>query len=310
MEPDNRDTAPSHLAMEVVWPLHRRHYLCVPEEAVRAVAPAAEKSGNRYQDPPPRHAAEERIMADMTDKDAHDLDSSPAPEVVPADQITDVPEPRGRQARALAVSALLAGACCTRVRVGRVLGISTRTLGRDLDDAPQVGRLGDAPVVERAAALIAESASRGSTSAERDAAHTWLREEAAGVPRAIRPRPQTPPRAHAPDGTATPRRTARRNGRGLVRRPEADVDVEAQTVPSPTWSPDQVNTLRRDQRRILGRSLVIHSVLAGDLRLFADEASREPCSVSQTLAELLDDITEAARHIGEILDGPVDQASP
>ena len=55
---------------------------------------------------------------------------------------------------------------------------------------------------------------------------------------------------------------------------------------------DQVDALQRQQQRILYRALLINTVLE-------DETARVPLAAA--LADLLDDISEAARTIGTLL---------
>ena len=77
-----------------------------------------------------------------------------------------------RQGRALAVHAFLHGAQCGDRRVGELLGVCRRTAGRDRARAPMT----TPPILERAQALVAASADRGSTPQERAAAAAWLNE--------------------------------------------------------------------------------------------------------------------------------------
>src|SRR5262245_12976188 len=87
---------------------------------------------------------------------------------IPVDEDPTVPaDTRRAPGRALAVQALLSGARCDPARVSDLLGVSPRTVGRDR--AITRGRH-DGPLVEGARSLIAETAARGSTSEEREAA--------------------------------------------------------------------------------------------------------------------------------------------
>jgi hypothetical protein len=65
--------------------------------------------------------------------------------------------------------------------------------------------------------------------------------------------------------------------------------------PHADFALDQVDELTRQQQRILRRSAVIHYVLA------AEKQSGQPLTLGDALAELLADITEAARTIGTLL---------
>ena len=122
---------------EVVWPLHRWHYLSV------------------MSDPPLSH------------------DPPVAPRVPPRTTAADTgPAPPAAigQARGLAARALQCGAGCTQIRTSALLGVSRRQIGRETDAAPVPAP----PVVEGARMCLAETASRGSTVEERDAATVWL----------------------------------------------------------------------------------------------------------------------------------------
>ena len=68
--------------------------------------------------------------------------------------------------------------------------------------------------------------------------------------------------------------------------------VTADHAPAPLT---QVDALRRQQQRILHRSALIDYVLA------AEKQGGETLTMGDALAELLADITEAARTIGTIL---------
>jgi hypothetical protein len=69
----------------------------------------------------------------------------------------------------LATRALQAGANCSQQRVSELLGVSRRTLSRTVDP-DFVAALLDATVVEQARTYLVDSASRGSTPEEREAA--------------------------------------------------------------------------------------------------------------------------------------------
>ena len=113
-------------SLEVVWPLHKWHYLT---------------------------------------PDLIDMSSTPE------NDDTDSVHPA--TSRDLAARALLAGADCTQERIAELLDTSRRTVGR-MVDADVLAALQDATVVTETRTLIADSASRGSTAAEREAADAWL----------------------------------------------------------------------------------------------------------------------------------------
>ena len=90
--------------------------------------------------------------------------------------------------------------------------------------------------------------------------------------------------------------------RVLSRRPHRPVTPRNGAAPSTTDTPGceapplpQVDALRRQQQRILHRSALIDYVLA------AEKRGGETLTMGDALAELLADITEAARTIGTIL---------
>ena len=73
-------------------------------------------------------------------------------------------------------------------------------------------------------------------------------------------------------------------------------DAPATTAPAVHPAPSlDVAALRRQQQRILHRSALIDYVLA------AEKRGGEPLTMGDALAELLADITEAARTIGTLL---------
>jgi hypothetical protein len=77
--------------------------------------------------------------------------------------------------RDLAARALVAGAACTQQRVSELLETSRRSVGRAVDSdlmaVPQ-----NSSVVAKARTVLSESARRGSTPEERQAAEAWLME--------------------------------------------------------------------------------------------------------------------------------------
>ena len=125
---------------EVVWPLHRRHWLS-----------ALDDPGSPDPEfPSPAMAASALTSADPSR-----------------------PSPSGRD---LVARALLAGAGCAPQRVSELLGVSRRTLGR-MADADLTAARHEAPLVDQARTWLVDSASRGScTAEERDAAIAWLRD--------------------------------------------------------------------------------------------------------------------------------------
>ena len=118
--------------------------------------------------------------------------------------------------RELAVRALLAGADCLQQRVSDLLGVSRRTIGR-MADADLSAMLRDPQALEGARTCLADTASRGSTAEEREAAVAWLRERGprrtpGGAGAGVTP----PPPGPRPGAGRRPRRGngAHRNGNG------------------------------------------------------------------------------------------------
>jgi hypothetical protein len=217
--------------------------------------------------------------------------------------------------KALAARALLATPDGTQQRVSDLLGVSRRTIGR-LAEADFSAALRDKQVLDDARTYLQDTASRGSTAAERAAAAAWL-EEAAREEHQVpvtqaatkpvvehhverTPAATTPP-VSSPVVNPTPRGLARRPDHTTARRnastpsPATTLPVEAGTgVPTPEPLPP-IDALRRQQQRILHRSALIDYVLA------AEKRGGETVTMGDALAELLADITEAARTIGTIL---------
>ena len=222
--------------LEVVWPLHRSHYLSVPD--------AGRVNMTAVEEPPP-------------------LIATPG--------------------RELAVRALLAGPGVSQQRVSDLLGVSRRTIGR-MAEADLSTAVRDPQVLEGARTCLAETASRGITVEERAAAGAWLEAAARdGHPVARAPAARRPagPRSKAvprPSRTGTPR--------------TGSVTATAPPAPPPLL---QVDALRRQQQRILHRSELGEYVLATATR------GGEPLTMGEALADLLGDITDAARTIGTIL---------
>ena len=126
--------------------------------------------------------------------------------------------------QALAARALLAGAGCTHARVGVLLDTSRRRIGRlvatDLTKA-----LHEAAVLAQARGCLTASATRGSTSEERNAAEAWLLQAerdgrpAAPASAATTATPRTRPSAGPAHGAGkTPRAVAKPAPRRAVPR--------------------------------------------------------------------------------------------
>ena len=115
-------------------------------------------------------------------------------------------------------------------------------------------------------------------------------------PEVVRGRPApapAPARGRRPGDPDTPETTHARRPPERVTRQGAGGDGRAG---APASLPcDQVHALRRQQQRILHRSALIDYVLA------AEKRGGEPLTMGDALAELLADITEAARTIGTLL---------
>jgi len=85
-------------------------------------------------------------------------------------------EELGRQARALAVHALIHGAGCSQNRAAALLDVSRQTGASDAH-VGIAGTLGDARVVDAAHAVLVQTAARGSLAREREDARDWLIEQ-------------------------------------------------------------------------------------------------------------------------------------
>jgi hypothetical protein len=159
--------------LEVVWPLHRWHYLSP-------------------------------MLADA----GIDMNTEPESSTVP-------PAPARRPvatSRDLATRALQAGANCSQQRVSDLLAVSRRTLSRTVDP-DVVAALHDADVVKQARTYLADTASRGSTAEEREAAAAWL-VDARRDDQLVKP-------LHQRTSVRRPAaiRAGNRNGGGPVKRP-------------------------------------------------------------------------------------------
>jgi hypothetical protein len=228
--------------------------------------------------------------------------------------------------KALAVRGLIGGGCLQQ-RVSDLLGVSRRTIGR-LADADCSIALHDPQLLEGARTCLEDTVRRGSTVEEREAAAAWLREAARDehqvevkslgnghqpertVPKAVAVKPlvsisrNRKARVHAHRPT---RNGAPRNGSGNPQKvPPGNLTARAvipdPPAPAPLIHVDDVDALRRQQQRILHRSALITYVLAAETRTGA------PLTLGDTLAELLEDIAEAARTIGTLL--PTTNARP
>lgn len=218
-----------------------------------------------------------------------------------AETVTADPAPLAATGRELAARALVATAC-TQQRVSELLETSRRSVGR-AGETDLVAALQDPTVVAEARTLLAASADRGSTRQERAAAETWLvqalRDERpnarlsrgptagrrtktpapkAGAKAAGRPKHGTPPASPTPG------------------RPQHPVRVRDEPAPSTRAAPGlPLDALERQQQRILHRTQVIDYVLV------AEQRNGATLTLGDALAELLDDISDAARTIGTIL---------
>jgi hypothetical protein len=184
--------------------------------------------------------------------------------------------------RELAARALLARPDCSQHRVSDLLGVSRRTIGR-MAEADLSAALRDPQVLEVARTCLEETASRGSTAEEREAAVAWLEDAARDE--------------HQVEQAQAARRPATRRPLPVHRstRPGVRRNGSATSTVTPPAPLTQVDALRRQQQRILHRSALIDYVLA------AEKRGGETLTMGDALAELLADITEAARTIGTLL---------
>jgi hypothetical protein len=212
-----------------------------------------------------------------------------APRVLDTDPCLTTSVAAATRGRELAVRALLA-AGCVQQRVAELLDTSRRSVGR-MVEADVTAALRDADVVAQARTCLADTASRGSTDEEREAAEAWL-------VHALRDDQQVA-QFHQRISVRRPAATARvairagtRHGGGTVKRPAA---TPATPGPPPAvFAHDQLDTLTRQQQRILHRSALIDYVLT------AERQSGQTLTMGDALVELLADITEAACTIGTI----------
>ena len=151
--------------------------------------------------------------------------------------------------------------------------------------------LRDPQALEGARTCLAETASRGSTAEEREAAVAWLEhvardEHQAARVQALRRRPPGP----RPGAGRRPSRNGALTATAMARGSHDFTAAPHAPPPLP-----QVEALRRQQQRILHRSALVDYVLAAETR------GGGPLTMGDALAELLADITEAARTIGALL---------
>jgi hypothetical protein len=207
---------------------------------------------------------------------------------------------------ALAVRALLGG-LCSQQRVSDLFGVSRRTIGR-LAEAEDSTAMRDPQRLECARTCLEETAGRGSTIEERDSAAAWLavtaRDAHQGAVTASRHVQQPDRPLLKPDRpkTAAPRPVSPSRGRKArvhVRRPPRTgahrAAASTAVIPDPPAPRIPVDALRRQQQRILHHSTIVNYILMAETR------SGAPLTMGDALAELLGDISEAARTIGTIL---------
>jgi len=155
------------------------------------------------------------------------------------------------------------------------LASGIRNVGRTVD-ADVLAALQDATVIAEARTLLAESASRGSTLEEREAAEAWLT-------RVVRDEHQV---EHE--------HRRRRRRKAVVMKPMGRPKNGRRHVDA-AWSPTTLEALERQQQRILHRTAVLEYVLT------AEQRNGAHLTLGDALTELLTDISEAARSIGTIL---------
>lgn len=251
-----------HLSeLEVVWPLHRSHYL----------SPALAEAG-----------------IDMN-PEPDSLEATATPSLPAATTTEPLVAAHGKLSRGrnLAARALLARGCLQK-RVAELLHTSRRSVGR-MVEADVTDALRDADMVAQARTCLADTMSCGSTPEEREAAEAWL-------VHALRD-DQHAERFHR--RTASRRPVIKRNGAGgSVKRPALIPVTHDASRPSPppaAFPCEQLDALTRQQQRIVHRSALLAHVIASENR------SGQALTLGDALGELLADITEAARMIGTIL---------
>ena len=198
-----------------------------------------------------------------------------------------------------------AGVC--RQRVAELLHTSRRSIGR-MVEADVTAALVDVDVVDQARTYVADTAIRGSTAEEREAAAAWLVHAVRDEQHVARFHQRTPSRR--PTASARATTTVKRNNAGSpMKRPAVTPVTRSATRPGPPpemFAPDSVDALTRQQQRIVHRSALLAYVIT------AENRSGHALTLGDALLELLADITEAARMIGTILqqvgsDGPAPQ---
>jgi len=240
---------------EVIWPLSKSHYLSAGMVNMEPLEASLSRS----------------------------LVARPGRETVRPDHLP----------KALAARALLATPDGKQQRVSDLLGVSRRMVGRMAEADFSTGLRDPQVLEEDARACLEGTARRGSTAAERAAA-AWLQEAARDEHQVeIKPAATKPP-ASSPVMKPTPRMLARRLRRHLAPR-NGSVTSTTDTPALHVAPLPQVDTLRRQQQRILHRSALIDYVLA------AEKRGGETLTMGDALAELLADITDAARAIATVL---------
>jgi len=81
---------------------------------------------------------------------------------------------RERHARALVVAMLINGSQISQRRIADLLGVGEATVRRDTESGNAAHSIADDRIVSLARSILAETAGRGSTDAERQAAADWL----------------------------------------------------------------------------------------------------------------------------------------
>jgi hypothetical protein len=156
--------------------------------------------------------------------------------------------------------------------------------------------LRDPQALEGARTCLEDTASRGSTEEERQTALAWLEnvvrdEDHAARAQALRRRPPGP----RPGTGRRPSRTNGANGHGHGNGRAAAPTTTTSSTTEGAASLPPIEALQRQQQRILHRSALVDYVLTAETR------NGGPLTMGDALAELLADITEAARTIGTLL---------
>ena len=240
--------------LEVVWPLHRSHYL----------SPALAEAGIDMETEP-----------ESSETCPRPLSWGLSPRVA-----------TWRRVRCWPVGELFSTA---GQRVARGESAHAESDGR-----PRYrSRVTHAAVVEQARTRLADSANRGSTAEEREAAAAWL-------VHAVRDEQQVEP-FHQRTSDVAPASGRHPNRKSTAASCEAagsDTATHDAAQPGPppaAFAREQLDALTRQQQRIVHRSALLAYVIAAETR------SGHALTLGDALAELLADITEAARTIGTIL---------